>query len=185
MSDPVELILAAECPRHGKDPCQGSSSWDAEPWFCASRIRAALSPEAPKPTRVPRGHCNRCDYCGWELKLMTGLGCVAGSCSMRPLPKRRDTCAGCGAPFETPKPAQAATCPEWCGEPHTLPNAYGRHGKQWCNTDCADAGRPLHPATEQAATCGTCGGTKREVFMFSHGQTIDEPCPDCGGTGRR
>lgn len=33
--------------------------------------------------------------------------------------------------------------------------------------------------TPPPATCKTCGGSRKETFVFSHGQTIDEPCPDC------
>jgi hypothetical protein len=61
----------------------------------------------PKPQLgppVPRGHCNRCDRCGWEMVLegATGAagGCWPSNCSQRPMPEKRTTCAGCGAPFE-------------------------------------------------------------------------------------
>lgn len=50
---------------------------------------------------VPRGHCNRCDRCGWEMRDDRGA-CRPGDCSMRPMPAERSTCAGCGAPFTAP-----------------------------------------------------------------------------------
>jgi len=54
---------------------------------------------------VPRGHCNRCDRCGWGYSDTATIeaGCRPprdGGCSMRPLPERRSTCAGCGANYE-------------------------------------------------------------------------------------
>jgi hypothetical protein len=69
-------------------------------------LNAALVP-------VPRGHCNRCDRCGWAFAEAKETGCVPGDCSYRPedpderrkMP--RDTCAGCGAPFETSEEAAA------------------------------------------------------------------------------
>ena len=56
---------------------------------------------------VSRGHCGRCDRCGgsytvssWADNLAFVANCRPGNCSMRPLPEKRKTCAGCGAPFE-------------------------------------------------------------------------------------
>lgn len=72
---------------------------------------AEAAPFAALPA-VPRGHCGRCDRCGWELVVSSRLAgamagrydptpsCRLGDCSMRPLPDRRKTCAGCGAPFD-------------------------------------------------------------------------------------
>lgn len=54
---------------------------------------------------VPRGHCDRCDRCGWPLEPENKAACHVGDCSQRPCPARRDVCAGCGAPFEEEKPA--------------------------------------------------------------------------------
>lgn len=51
---------------------------------------------------VPRGHCGRCDRCGWRLAQPGADGCHPGNCSHRPLPRRRDTCAGCGARLGAP-----------------------------------------------------------------------------------
>jgi hypothetical protein len=51
------------------------------------------------PATVPRGHCNRCDRCGWEFATDRDHGCVPGDCSMRPAGLRRTACAGCGAPY--------------------------------------------------------------------------------------
>lgn len=62
--------------------------------------RASAPPNRRPP--VPRGHCDRCDRCGWKFDHHPNgpaSGCHPGDCSMRPLPERRDTCAGCGAPF--------------------------------------------------------------------------------------
>lgn len=47
---------------------------------------------------VPRPHCNRCDRCGWEFA--QNCGCTPNSCSQRPMPEKRDRCAGCGARFQ-------------------------------------------------------------------------------------
>lgn len=52
--------------------------------------------EAGKP-RVPRGHCGRCDRCGW---LIGDKNCTPQNCSTRPMLPRREVCAGCGLPFE-------------------------------------------------------------------------------------
>jgi hypothetical protein len=63
---------------------------------------ALVSPVSTLPP-VPRGHCKRCDRCGWTFADSQKGGCVPGNCSFRdqkPTPLR-DTCAGCGAPFET------------------------------------------------------------------------------------
>ena len=54
---------------------------------------------------VPRGHCNRCDRCGWTLSDPAYGGCAPGNCSMRTGPDYktvppRDTCAGCGRLYE-------------------------------------------------------------------------------------
>jgi hypothetical protein len=51
-----------------------------------------------QPAMVPRGHCNRCDRCGWEFG--ANCGCWLMNCSMRPMPQPRTHCAGCGAPYE-------------------------------------------------------------------------------------
>jgi Lar family restriction alleviation protein len=51
-----------------------------------------------EPPTVPRGHCGRCDRCGWEFAA-DACACRPNDCGMRPLPERRKTCAGCGAPF--------------------------------------------------------------------------------------
>jgi len=53
-------------------------------------------------SNLPRNHCNRCDRCGFELSASRSEGCVAGDCSMRPLPERRTECAGCGERLEEP-----------------------------------------------------------------------------------
>jgi hypothetical protein len=55
--------------------------------------------QAARP-KVPRGHCGKCDRCGWPLAESAEKGCVLGNCSQRPLLSLRSTCAGCGAPFE-------------------------------------------------------------------------------------
>lgn len=60
---------------------------------------AALGDGAKLPP-VPRGHCTRCDRCGWPLVAQGEAGCWATNCSMRPMPEKRTTCAGCGAPYE-------------------------------------------------------------------------------------
>ena len=71
---------------------------------CSERILArveALAKLDGAPQRpVPRGHCGRCDRCGWPLAQPGADGCYPGDCSTRPLPRQRETCAGCGAPFE-------------------------------------------------------------------------------------
>ncbi len=52
------------------------------------------------PSKVTRGHCSRCDRCGWEFRGSIELGCVPGNCAHRPLPSLRTHCAGCGAEYE-------------------------------------------------------------------------------------
>lgn len=55
---------------------------------------------------VARGHCDRCDRCGWPFGSELGQ-CRINDCSMRPLPARRDVCQGCGARFAgSPAPSQ-------------------------------------------------------------------------------
>ena len=50
------------------------------------------------PRAVPRGHCGRCDRCGWPLG--PGSWCTPENCTRRPRLDLRNTCAGCGAPYE-------------------------------------------------------------------------------------
>jgi hypothetical protein len=56
-------------------------------------------PEGGAQAPVPRGHCNRCDRCGWDLVAKGGLGCWAANCSVRPMPPPSTHCHGCGAPY--------------------------------------------------------------------------------------
>lgn len=54
---------------------------------------------------VPRPHCGRCDRCGWPFAEDPRHGCLPDECSQRPGVPLRDTCAGCGAPFDDVAPA--------------------------------------------------------------------------------
>jgi len=55
---------------------------------------AAASPSTLAP--VPRGHCNRCDRCGWPF----GDGCRVGNCARRPVPLPMSFCSGCFARYD-------------------------------------------------------------------------------------
>lgn len=50
--------------------------------------------------RVPRGHCGRCDRCGWPYAVERSEGCAPGDCSMRPLPDMKTHCPGCLAVYD-------------------------------------------------------------------------------------
>jgi len=117
--------------------------------------RAAPAPASPSPLAddtalaVPRGHCNRCDRCGWPLGTESGQ-CRIGDCSFRPMPAERDTCAGCGALF-IPRGAPASppvtdVCKPWCGsirpdaQPVLEPSDY-----LLCSNVCQLARHPLNP----------------------------------------
>lgn len=65
--------------------------------------------EKPPLAPVPRGHCGRCDRCGWEFAKMAHGGCIPAGCSMRPLPDERTHCPGCGAPYETSEAGATAS----------------------------------------------------------------------------
>jgi hypothetical protein len=77
-------------------------------------VRSMVAPAlAETKTPVPRGHCGRCDRCGWPLSTDRG-GCRDDDCSLRPLPPPRNSCAGCNAPYVdtaaplvAPAPAEA------------------------------------------------------------------------------
>jgi hypothetical protein len=75
--------------------------------WCPTCCNSDGTAKTPTPQYVPRGHCNRCDRCGWLLRDDPKLGCVLGNCSQRPSVDLRTTCAGCQAPF-APVPAQTA-----------------------------------------------------------------------------
>lgn len=60
--------------------------------------------EAQADTAVPRGHCNRCDRCGWPFG--ANCGCTPGNCSQRPMPPPRILCAGCGIRFDDVPPPE-------------------------------------------------------------------------------
>lgn len=66
---------------------------DPREWFEERRAAGAVF-----KVTVGRGHCQRCDRCGWQFGAGSAA-CRIGSCSMRPLPEKRTTCAGCGVPF--------------------------------------------------------------------------------------
>lgn len=111
--DPVEAILATkcpDCPMTVGEHCGFDE--DYRDYFHPSRIRAALAtPQSPTCAlpAVPRGHCGRCDRCGWPMGSEKGQ-CRPLDCSMRPLPAERPTCAGCGAPFEARPSSKCRTC---------------------------------------------------------------------------
>lgn len=64
---------------------------------------AGPAPGPPKGlSPVPRGHCGRCDRCGWPFAQPGDYGCRPGDCSQRPALPLRESCIGCGAPFEPP-----------------------------------------------------------------------------------
>ena len=93
----IELVIAFD--EHGneigdKDMFRKSKA----PPPPSSRGRMSGDTMTTEPT-VPRGHCNRCDRCGWPFSPTREAGCVPGDCSMRPLPEPRGHCAGCGALF--------------------------------------------------------------------------------------
>lgn len=137
-----------------------------------------VEPSAPPgPTgegaAVPRGHCNRCDRCGWEYGADRGQ-CRPDDCSMRPLPDKRTACAGCGAPFvAAPEPPGEMPTPacKLCDAGHpsypdpcpTCPNpaAY----RKWREDNGYTVRRT--PTTTPATPTPTC----RSVFCLDEGPT--------------
>lgn len=91
--DPTTEACAPTPRNVGVDPAFGRDT----------TVELELAPTPPgtcAPLTVARGHCGRCDRCGWPLAGSVKDGCTPGNCSRRPLPEKRSTCAGCGTPYE-------------------------------------------------------------------------------------
>jgi hypothetical protein len=52
-------------------------------------------PYGPRARVVPRGHCDRCDRCGFAFAPAGQPGCHPGQCAQTPIPPPRDHCSRC------------------------------------------------------------------------------------------
>lgn len=52
-------------------------------------------PYGPRARVVPRGHCNRCDRCGFTFAPAGQPGCRPSECAQAPLPAPRNHCSRC------------------------------------------------------------------------------------------
>jgi hypothetical protein len=165
----------------------------ADPWGSSARREIApLSPLAgggsvePAPlSTVPRDHCNRCDRCGWPMSAKLG-GCRPGDCSQRPGVPLRDTCAGCGALFES-TPRKARLDPDGTAKPLTILSApvVGHMtqgaGPATHHLDLATGVRTPLQGSDVAPAVGEghCGDTQRGCWRPGHTACVCR-CVRCG-----